>query len=279
MSGWLCLVFAGSLLGCASAPDAEPENLSAHSPSPAAEPAPRTAPSTTAPLDKHGASFHDTRAPIPVQAAPGPWPEGGEQSCPPEMVRVPGRSGPFCIHRYEVTFSGELGHLDQGRGFPDGSTQGVIRSDASLVPSVRISWYQAFAACVSIGAHLCTSTEWLDACTGPEGRSWPTPDGSLESGACGVGEGRSGTNLPPLSGGAFPNCHTPEGVYNLLGNTWEWVDPGMKAPDGTPLIDKRGAARYTFDAPRCTFSAIGSHEPSIEGTISFRCCAPLGYRP
>lgn len=74
--------------------------------------------------------------------------------------------------------------------------------------------------------------------------------------------------------GAYPECHTPEGVYDLLGNLWEWTDPGLRNPEGRPVIDKRGAAHYSAEPQGCSYHSIGSHEPAFDGTIGFRCCAP-----
>lgn len=212
-----------------------------------------------------------SRAP---SSPPQPW-EDLPGTCPDGLVEVPGRVGSFCIQPFEATFTGAMGNRDQGAGHPDGSTVGQVTATAAGVPTIGITWYQSAAACAGAGLHLCTSAEWQDACAGAEAREWPTPDGAYHRGACGVGEGKSGTDFPPVAGGSFPDCHTPEGVYNLLGNAWEWVDPQRRAPDGTPVTDKRGAARYSFEPARCSFEAVGGHLPSIEGTISFRCCAPL----
>jgi formylglycine-generating enzyme required for sulfatase activity len=187
------------------------------------------------------------------------------------MAKVPGRDGPFCIQRYEASFSGTVGNADQGTAFPDGSTTGTLSSAAGSRAAFGMSWYQAVAACQGAGLHLCTTTEWNDACAGPGARAYPTPDGRYRDGVCGV---RLSTTRPADTG-AWPDCHTPEGVYDLLGNVWEWADPGVREADGTPLADKHGAAHYTYEPAGCAFAGIGSDAPSFIGTVGFRCCAPL----
>lgn len=191
------------------------------------------------------------------------------------MARVWGRDGAFCIHRHEAAFSGRPGRADQGPAFPDGSTRGELRARAGELPSEYLSWYQAHAACAQAGLHLCTSAEWEDACAGAAGRHYPTPDGALGKGRCGVGlvaGGQAGAALRPA--GSFPDCHTPDGVYDLLGNAWEWTDPGRRDAAGRPLVDKRGAALYSGTPAPCAFSAVGTHPPDFSGSIGFRCCAP-----
>lgn len=212
--------------------------------------------------------------PLPPVAPPppGPWPSG-RGDCPADMAKVPGRAGPFCMHRYEAVFRGTQGNIDQGAGFPDGSTRGTVLSAPGAVPTTAISWYQSMAACREAGLHLCTSAEWVDACIGPEGRAYPTPDGAYRSGLCGI---RQGTGAgAPKGGGSWPDCHTPDGIYDLLGNAWEWADPGLRDDAGLPIADKHGAAFYTYDAAPCSFSGMGSDQPFMMGTIGFRCCTEL----
>lgn len=190
-------------------------------------------------------------------------------ACPADMVRLAGRTGDFCIHRYEATFSGKAGAADQGVHFPDGTTQGEVTSAPGQVPATYLSWYQAYAACAQAGLHLCTSAEWEDAC-GPG--AYPTPDGSFHAGQCALSDPRHGQLLPLSKTGAWPDCHTAAGVYDLEGNVWEWTDPGEHGADGRPLVDKRGAAHYSGDPARCDQAAVGTHAPSFAGVIGFRCC-------
>lgn len=197
-------------------------------------------------------------------------------ACPAGMALVTGGDGPFCIHRYEAYFWGDPGHADQGTAFPDGSTKGIVVAERGRVPTTSISWYQAQAACAQAGHHLCTSEEWTAACAGSPARAFPTPDGAYHPGACALGEGQARAQTLPLPAGARPDCHTPEGVYDLLGNVWEWTDPEKRDAAGRPVTEKRGAARYTMDATPCGFVARGDHPPTFKGSVGFRCCAEAG---
>lgn len=134
-----------------------------------------------------------------------------------------------------------------------------------------ISWYPAVSACASAGLHLCTTAEWNDACAGPPGRARPTPDGSYTAGSCGI----RATGPQPLPCGSWPECHTPEGVNDLLGNIWEWADPRLPQPDATAIADKHGGAHYTDDAAGCAFEGINSDPAWFVGPVGFRCCAPV----
>ena len=95
---------------------------------------------------------------------------------------------------------------------------------------------------------------------------------------CAVSGGGRRASL--VTGGHYPDCRTPEGVFDLLGNLWEWTDPGQRNPEGLPVIDKRGAAHYSAEPQLCSYSSVGSHAPSFDGTIGFRCCSdPLPGDP
>ena len=203
---------------------------------------------------------------------------GGSSKCPREMILVGSSESGFCIHEYEVSLTGNLGNIDQGTSYPDGSTSVVLNARAGLVPS-KTTWYQAYAACDSAGFHLCTSTEWEDACddtVGPGGMEYPTPDGAYEHTLCPIGDFRVQKQAELAASGASPNCHTRSGVHDMLGNLWEWSNPGIVGANGLPQIDKRGGGHYGAEPVSCDRSAVGSHTPSFEGTIGFRCCsAPI----
>lgn len=184
------------------------------------------------------------------------------------MVRVEGRAGAFCIHRYEV-------HIQDP---PPAEGSVTLLSAPGREPSL-VSWNEAHAACRATGSHLCTSEEWEDACDGEPGTggsAYPTPDGGYRVGRCGVSDYREGFRPSLSPTGSWPHCHTPSGAYDLLGNAWEWTDPQMRSPDGERVTDKRGAAHYSGSPATCSFRAVGRHPPDFEGTTGFRCCRDPG---
>ncbi|MCB9778661.1 MAG: SUMF1/EgtB/PvdO family nonheme iron enzyme [Alphaproteobacteria bacterium] len=262
------------LLACAGDPPAPAPAGPAHPPDP----------STTAPVDPATAPTGEPGSP-PAQVLPrasepdrseppGGWPAPADApGCPTGMARIAGADGAFCIHRFELSVTGLLGDHDRAGRWPDDTTGLVVtlRSAAGEVPSPGISWYQAHAACKAHGMHLCTSQEWEDACDGtpgPGGRAHPVDGDPLL--LCNIGHPQG---VLRASGG-MPTCVTPEGVYDLEGNLWEWTDPGERDDAGLPRIDKRGGGFYSGDVAGCAKGAIGSHAPEFDGTIGFRCCMP-----
>ncbi len=195
------------------------------------------------------------------------------------MVQVQGAGGAFCMSAYEVRILGHPGALDQGPDHPDGSTRGPVLSAPGATPST-VSWYQAWAACDAVGHHLCTSQEWEDACDGQPGaggRDFGTLDGQLVSGRCAAPTPQDGARPKLQLTGALTDCRTPDGVYDLTGNLWEWADPGQVDADGLPITDKRGGGYYTGHALKCREGTRpgSSHPPGFRGSIGFRCCVGL----
>jgi hypothetical protein len=204
-------------------------------------------------------------------------PEGWSQppdvaGCPSGMARVPGVSGDFCIHRFEVSLESPRATLSARRGPVERQGATRLRSAAGAAPTYGVTWYQAASACLANGWHLCTSSEWEDACDGkpgPGGRAHPVADAARTDVVCNI---RQGVAARLAVSGRSPACRTPEGVYDLEGNLWEWVDPQQVAADGTPVIDKRGGGYYSGSLATCAQDSVGSHRPDWDGTIGFRCC-------
>lgn len=190
-----------------------------------------------------------------------------EGACPQAMVQV----GTFCIDAYEPTIVGELGYADQLVEFPGTATVGWATSEAGVVPTAPTSWYQARGACLNAGKHLCTVPEWQAACgAGP----FPWGDEPRGDEVCAL-PGDDGTTtwdeLQPT--GSLPDCRSPSGIFDQVGNAWEWADPGSFDESGEPSTAKLGGAYYAGQGnATCGAEYVDDHAPWFEGTIAGRCC-------
>jgi len=86
-------------------------------------------------------------------------------------------------------------------------------------PMSGVKWEEAAELCGKQGKRLPTLEEWEAACMGEKGRIYPYGE-EYDKGKCRV------DLLPgagPAPSGSNKKCHTPEGVFDLCGNLWEWT--------------------------------------------------------
>ncbi len=144
------------------------------------------------------------------------------------------------------------------------------KADLKQHPVVSVTFDQAAAYCAWLGGRLPTTYEWERAARGQKGRSWPWGE-SLPTPA--------NANLLIIlnseqqewfePGGTFPAASfktgaTPEGIYDLLGNVWEWTTTKM----GNAYIQRGGA----WDAVMYHITNIRisvGNQP--EQSVGFRC--------
>jgi hypothetical protein len=99
-------------------------------------------------------------------------------------------------------------------------------------PVVGVSWFEADAFCrwLSLSENdgydyrLPTESEWQVAAAGKEGREYPWGK-DWHEGRCNTYEADIGRTSPV---GIFVAGRTPEGVYDLSGNVWEWTRSDYK---------------------------------------------------
>lgn len=130
----------------------------------------------------------------------------------------------FWIQEHEVT-NEEYRRFDAGHEFPIGRERH---------PVVNVTWREAMDYAASIGGSLPTETQWEFAARGTGSRKYPWGDSepTCERAHYGACDPR-GT----IAVMARPDGATPEGIYGLAGNVWEWVVPVWFDPRTTPVND------------------------------------------
>jgi formylglycine-generating enzyme required for sulfatase activity len=171
----------------------------------------------------------------------------------PAKCKVPKVHKRFCIDREEYAARDANGDLE--------------------LPMVRKNWNEAQAVCATRSARLCKETEWEFACEGPD--ISPYPYGwKRDSTICnfdktnlGGPEEKLNDLRAPLT--AYPDCMSPFGVHDMVGNVDEWVErEGMQAPN-------RSALRGGWWLPgrnRCRAATTHHGEDYSGKQVGFRCC-------
>ena len=211
---------------------------------------------------------------------PGPW-------CPGSMALV----DTFCIDKYENTLTVVATGEPWSPYWNPGATPVRARSAKHSVPQGYVSGTQAAAACAAAGRRLCTDAEWLRACQGPDGTTYPYGN-TYVAGNC--NDTRAvhpavelfGTNdawifgfldhpclnqLPASLGETWTRsaCITAEGVYDMVGNLAEWTAD----PSGTFRGGDYVSAALNLNGFGCE-NATTAHDVSHHDyTTGFRCCA------
>lgn len=216
--------------------------------------------------------------------------------CPEHMVFLSGPGGAFCIDQFESSTSRILaGGAEEPWPFDrpvDGLVvRAVVRPGQK--PQAYISGTQAAAACQRADKRLCTEAEWLFACQGPAKRTYPYGN-TYRTGACNEGRrthpvndcfgpGSSVftyanmnhpccVNLPNTVavGGAFADCKTDPGVYDLHGNLHEWIDATTASGNG---VFKGGFfVDAKLNGPGCLYKTTAHGKTYHDYSTGFRCC-------
>ncbi len=216
----------------------------------------------------------------------------GEGGCPDGMVAV---GGAFCIDRYEAS----LVEADGGEWSPyfnPGSASVVARSRAGAVPQGYISGVQAATACENAGKRLCTDAEWLRACQGSMGLTFPystsESDDVRRTGVCNDRRDvhpaveRFGTsedwiwsrlddaciNQLPMSlarTGENEGCVSEDGALDMMGNLHEWTSDPAGTFRGGFYVDT------VLNGPGCLYRTTAHDTGYYDYSTGFRCCSDL----
>ncbi len=213
-------------------------------------------------------------------------------SCPRGMVSV---AGSFCIDAYEGSIEYRSGRR-WALHSPYESVQGKqIRavSRAGAFPQAYISRNEAAAACRASGKALCTEEQWVRACKGTRGTTYPYGN-DHRAGSCNDA-GKSPLNHfygtregPPASAygwepmndprlnqlpgtlartGSHRRCAGPLRIYDMVGNLHEWVDDPAGTFRGGYYLDTR------INGLGCEYRTSAHNAEYHDYSTGFRCCA------
>lgn len=152
--------------------------------------------------------------------------ETGPTTCGVGLVPVPSEGDPvYCVQAYEALVTDDS----------------LADSTAGRVPSGNVSLLRAMEVCgntpvvdedgVEHGRmRVIGYPAWLDAgdnVVGEGGTAFPWGD-SPPDGQCALDVvGSPGVWPEPVPSGSLPDCVSDFGVYDQMGNYWEWVDLGV----------------------------------------------------
>jgi len=137
--------------------------------------------------------------------------------CPSDMVFVTSERGGFCMDKFEAAPGKSCRHprVDSQEktrnNLQDADCQPVSEKDRE--PWRFLSQSQAILACAKAGKRLPTPEEWYQASLG-------TPDKPGSAKGCQLSS--NWTRQPGLTGSG-DRCRSSFGVYDMVGNVWEWV--------------------------------------------------------
>jgi iron(II)-dependent oxidoreductase len=170
-----------------------------------------------------------------------------------------------------------------GRSGPRDWENGKFPRGEAQHPVTGVCWYEAQAYARWVGKRLSRAAEWQKAGGWPEQLSGGDcnryPWGDLfEPERTNLGSAGIGRTVPV---DAFPNGTTPNGLFQMTGNVWEWLDDPLETipcqagetfVSWKPMRRIIGGAFNTYSSGEATCQFItGQGELDRRDNIGFRC--------
>ncbi len=130
----------------------------------------------------------------------------------------------YTIDKYEVTVEQYAAYLKKSGAEPPDFWERVNQKEDINRPVVGVDWLDAKDFCEFFGKQLPTEAQWEKAARGTDGRKYPwgsdDPGPLFANFASGVSFSYNKSLVPV---GSYESGKSPYGVYDMVGNVWEWV--------------------------------------------------------
>lgn len=135
----------------------------------------------------------------------------------------------FEITRYPITNFQYMQFLqiNPQHSPPPDWKDGMYPRGKSLHPVVGVSLNDALAFCAWLDCRLPTEEEWEKAARGPDRRTYPWGEEWVEGLFCNNWESKAAGTTPV---DRYPQGVGPYGVWDMVGNVWEWTGSEYQGP-------------------------------------------------
>ena len=212
--------------------------------------------------------------------------------CPDEMALVEKNGVSVCVDKWEGAIVEVMADGKEQLWSPYTPVVGgrklkaVSRPD--MVPQGYISRNEAEKACAASSKRLCKSEEWVAACEGPNGTTYPYGEVEKQN-ACNThgsnpikrifGSSKKNWSQGPMNNpylnklpgtlaktGSYAKCTNDYGVYDMVGNLHEWTADASGTFRGGYYLDT------SVNGKGCGY-ATTAHAPGYHDySTGFRCC-------
>ncbi len=198
---------------------------------------------------------------------------GNEDETPQQELTV----SSYNIDIYPVT-NAEYKEFVDGTGHNPPRTwkEGAYPEGTADHPVIWVNWQDAQAYCEWAGKRLPTEFEWERAARGTDGRTYPWGD-AFDAAKCNSQESGLKTTSPV---GSYADGASPDGLFDMAGNVWEWTADWYQGYRGTRYELSRYGTQFKvlrggswFDAQDAVRSTVRKSFDPNQGfsTIGFRC--------
>ena len=198
----------------------------------------------------------------------------------------------FYLDAYEVTVSRYTEFLHAQNPDPPFKWHEADLGAHAHKPVIGVNWYDARDYCRWVGKRLPTEAEWEFAARGSEGRIYPWGNAHPTKGHTNAGQTKWRGYDTLSTVGQLALGKTPDGIYDLAGNLWEWVADWYDAsyyrftprdnpsgPSAGPLRSLRGGAWNNDSTAIRSANRAGYAPDARRNDVGFRCARDAQRSP